>query len=132
MKTLTLLLTLASFAVGSATSNSTVVLVHGAFAGGTSWAKLIPILESDGHTAIAVQNPPTSLADDVRPLSGSFVPGGPGSCHRRLLRGAVIYRRCSRQSKREGVGLHRGLHAVLVILLKPRRKTIIFHLFSKG
>lgn len=65
MKTLTLLLTLASFAVGSATSNTTVVLVHGAFADGSSWARVIPILESDGYAVIAVQNPLTSLADDV-------------------------------------------------------------------
>jgi pimeloyl-ACP methyl ester carboxylesterase len=65
MKPLAPLLTLASFAGVSATSKPTVVLVHGAFADGSSWAKLIPILERDGYTAIAVQNPLTSLADDV-------------------------------------------------------------------
>jgi pimeloyl-ACP methyl ester carboxylesterase len=42
-----------------------VVLVHGAFADGTSWAKVIPILEAEGFHVIAVQNPLTSLADDV-------------------------------------------------------------------
>ena len=63
MKTLGLLLTLASFAV--AAPNPTVVLVHGAFADGSSWARVIPILEPDGYTVIAVQNPLTSLADDV-------------------------------------------------------------------
>jgi pimeloyl-ACP methyl ester carboxylesterase len=65
MKPLALLLTLASFAGGSAAFNLTVVLVHGAFADGSSWAKLIPILESDRYTVIAVQNPLTSLADDI-------------------------------------------------------------------
>src|SRR5215510_7346403 len=42
-----------------------VVLVHGAFADGTSWAKVIPILEARGFHAVAVQNPLTSLSDDV-------------------------------------------------------------------
>ncbi len=42
-----------------------VVLVHGAFADGSSWSKVIPLLEAKGLTVIAVQNPLTSLADDV-------------------------------------------------------------------
>jgi pimeloyl-ACP methyl ester carboxylesterase len=42
-----------------------IVLVHGAFADASSWAKLIPILEADGYHVVAVQNPLTSLADDV-------------------------------------------------------------------
>src|SRR5580693_8809425 len=42
-----------------------VVLVHGAFADGTSWSKIIPILESEGYHVVSVQNPLTSLADDV-------------------------------------------------------------------
>ena len=58
MKPLTLFLSLASIALVSAdTSKPTIVLVHGAFADGSSWAKVIPILESDGYTVIAVQNP---------------------------------------------------------------------------
>ena len=42
-----------------------IVLVHGAFADGSSWAKVIPILESRGFHVVAVQNPLTSLKDDV-------------------------------------------------------------------
>jgi pimeloyl-ACP methyl ester carboxylesterase len=42
-----------------------VVLVHGAFADGSSWAKVIPLLQAKGLNVIAVQNPLTSLADDV-------------------------------------------------------------------
>jgi pimeloyl-ACP methyl ester carboxylesterase len=42
-----------------------IVLVHGAFADGTSWSKVIPLLEADGYHVVAVQNPLTSLADDV-------------------------------------------------------------------
>ena len=66
MKAVTFILALASATLGSAqTSKPTIVLVHGAFADGSSWAKVIPILENDGYSVIAVQNPLTSLADDV-------------------------------------------------------------------
>src|SRR5215813_4385920 len=43
----------------------TIVLVHGAFADGSSWQRVIPILDHDGYNVIAVQNPLTSLAADV-------------------------------------------------------------------
>jgi pimeloyl-ACP methyl ester carboxylesterase len=43
----------------------TVVLVHGAFADGSSWNAVIPLLQAKGLKVIAVQNPLTSLADDV-------------------------------------------------------------------
>ena len=42
-----------------------IVLVHGAFADGSSWAKVIAILQAKGYNVTAVQNPLTSLADDV-------------------------------------------------------------------
>jgi pimeloyl-ACP methyl ester carboxylesterase len=42
-----------------------VVLVHGAFADGSSWSRVIPILQAQGYNVTAVQNPLTSLADDV-------------------------------------------------------------------
>jgi pimeloyl-ACP methyl ester carboxylesterase len=42
-----------------------VVLVHGAYADGSSWAKVIPLLQAVGMNVIAVQNPLTSLADDA-------------------------------------------------------------------
>lgn len=42
-----------------------IVLVHGAFADGSSWAKVITILQDKGYNVTAVQNPLTSLADDV-------------------------------------------------------------------
>ena len=43
----------------------TVVLVHGAFADGSSWSKVIPILERAGLKVVAVQNPLDSLENDV-------------------------------------------------------------------
>src|SRR5437773_11009574 len=42
-----------------------VVLVHGAVADGSSWAKVVPLLEAKGLHVTAVQNPLSSLADDV-------------------------------------------------------------------
>jgi len=33
------------------------VLVHGAFADGSSWSKVIPLLEACGLHVVAVQNP---------------------------------------------------------------------------
>ena len=42
-----------------------VVIVHGAFADGSDWAKVIPLLQARGIKVTAVQNPLTSLADDV-------------------------------------------------------------------
>lgn len=44
---------------------TTVVLVHGAFVDGSSWSRVIPLLQAKGLQVIAVQNPLTSLADDV-------------------------------------------------------------------
>ena len=42
-----------------------VVLVHGAYADGSSWSEVIERLQRAGLAAAAVQNPLTSLADDV-------------------------------------------------------------------
>jgi pimeloyl-ACP methyl ester carboxylesterase len=49
----------------SATTTRNVVLVHGAYADGSSWSEVIERLQAAGLTATAVQNPLTSLADDV-------------------------------------------------------------------
>jgi pimeloyl-ACP methyl ester carboxylesterase len=42
-----------------------VVIVHGAFADGSDWAKVIPLLQAKGVHVVAVQNPLSSLEDDV-------------------------------------------------------------------
>ncbi|MEH1942222.1 MAG: alpha/beta fold hydrolase [Nostoc sp.] len=46
-------------------TQKTIVLVHGAFADGTSWSKVIPLLQAKGLNVVAVQNPTDSLANDV-------------------------------------------------------------------
>ena len=42
-----------------------VILVHGAWADGSSWSKVIPLLERRGFHVTAIQLPLTSIADDV-------------------------------------------------------------------
>jgi pimeloyl-ACP methyl ester carboxylesterase len=47
------------------TKISTVVLVHGAWADGSSWAKVIPLLVGEGMAVTAVQLPLSSFESDV-------------------------------------------------------------------
>ena len=42
-----------------------IVLVHGAWADGSCWSKVVALLQAKGFHVVAVQNPLTSLADDV-------------------------------------------------------------------
>lgn len=55
----------ASAATTNAQPKPTVVLVHGAFADGSTWNKVIPLLQAKGLNVVSVQNPLTSLDDDV-------------------------------------------------------------------
>jgi pimeloyl-ACP methyl ester carboxylesterase len=45
-----------------------IVLVHGAWADGSSWSAVIEALQADGYNVTAPQFPETSLADDVARL----------------------------------------------------------------
>jgi pimeloyl-ACP methyl ester carboxylesterase len=63
---------------GMATNATNIVLVHGVWADGSSWNKIIPILENAGHRVIAVQLPLNSLADDVATVKRAIdLVGGP-------------------------------------------------------
>jgi pimeloyl-ACP methyl ester carboxylesterase len=42
-----------------------IVLIHGAFADGSSWSKVIPLLQAKGYHVTSVAIPLTSFADDV-------------------------------------------------------------------
>ncbi|GAC1544151.1 MAG: alpha/beta hydrolase [Candidatus Velthaea sp.] len=44
---------------------SNILLVHGALSDASAWRLVIPILQAAGHRVVGVQNPLTSLADDV-------------------------------------------------------------------
>jgi pimeloyl-ACP methyl ester carboxylesterase len=54
-----------------------VVLVHGAWADGSSWSKIIKLLAAQGTSAVAAPLPLTSFADDVAALDRALerVPG---------------------------------------------------------
>ena len=49
----------------SSTGVKTVLLIHGAWADGSSWSKVVPLLEAKGLHVVAVQIPLTSFSDDV-------------------------------------------------------------------
>ena len=49
----------------SATNAVSIVLVHGGFVDGSGWEEVYGILKKDGYEVGVVQNPTTSLADDV-------------------------------------------------------------------
>src|SRR3984885_13144872 len=49
-----------------------IVLVHGAWADGSSWAKVIAPLAADGIKVVAAPLPLTSFRDDVAALDRTF------------------------------------------------------------
>jgi pimeloyl-ACP methyl ester carboxylesterase len=60
------------------TNMNNIVLVHGTYVDGSSWSKVIPILQNAGHKVIAVQLPLHSLADDIATVKRAIdLVGGP-------------------------------------------------------
>jgi len=47
------------------TENTNILLVHGAWADGSCWSKVLLLLKAKGYNATAAQIPLTSLADDI-------------------------------------------------------------------
>jgi pimeloyl-ACP methyl ester carboxylesterase len=61
-----------------ATNSTNIILVHGAWVDGSSWSKVIPILEKAGHKVIAVQLALHSLPDDIATVKRAIdLIGGP-------------------------------------------------------
>jgi pimeloyl-ACP methyl ester carboxylesterase len=61
-----------------ATTGTNIVLVHGTWADGSSWSKVIPALKYAGHRVIAVQLPLHSLEDDIATVNRAIeLVGGP-------------------------------------------------------
>jgi pimeloyl-ACP methyl ester carboxylesterase len=46
-------------------ANATAILVHGAWADGSSWSSVVPLLQQAGLNVVSVQLPRSSLADDA-------------------------------------------------------------------
>lgn len=55
-----------------ATQNVNVIVVHGAWADGSSWSNVIRALQSHGLKVIAAPIPLTSLEDDIAALQGAI------------------------------------------------------------
>src|SRR4029077_3842340 len=60
----------------SAKRDTTVVLVHAAWADGSSWNKVTGELQREGFNVVAAQIPLTSLTDDVAVLQSPESSGG--------------------------------------------------------
>jgi len=83
-----------------------VVLMHGAWADGSSWSKVIGPLKADGMKVVAALLPLTSLADDIAARLGSGTARWPSSAGRPRVR-RCRHRRDARP-KGSLAGLHRG------------------------
>ena len=68
MKKIIFLMALATTVIGSTGIRAqikNIVLVHGAFADGSSWRKVYTILKDRGYNVSIVGNPNTGIEDDV-------------------------------------------------------------------
>ena len=86
-----------------------VVLVHGAWADGSSWSEVIARLQAAGLHVTSVQNPLTSLNDAVaetrRAQAGASARRGPEWLREQVGRNLFSLRRQPRRLRRRG--LHR-------------------------
>ena len=72
-------------------TTATVVLVHGAWADGSSWAEVIKPLQANGQAVVAAPIPLTSLSDDVAALERALArTDGPLVLAAHAYAGAVI------------------------------------------
>jgi pimeloyl-ACP methyl ester carboxylesterase len=100
-----------------------VVLVHGAWADGSSWAKVIAPLAASGIKAIAAPLPLTSLADDVAALDRTLERvAGPAVLVAHAYAGGVIG--ATRSEKVKAL--------VYVAALAPDEGETVADVFSRG
>jgi pimeloyl-ACP methyl ester carboxylesterase len=101
----------------------TFVLVHGAWADGTSWHKVIGALEAGGAKAIAAPIPLTSVSDDVRALDRCLARiEGPVALAAHAYAGAVI----------GSTGNARVKALVFVAALAPDEGETVGEVFGRG
>jgi len=68
----------ATTSTNATSSNATIILVHGGWADGSSWGKVITTLKKAGHRVIAVQLPLHNSADDIATVKRAIeLAGGP-------------------------------------------------------
>src|SRR6201985_856743 len=101
----------------------TFVLVHGAWADGTSWRKVIDSLEAGGAKAIAAPIPLTSVSDEVRALDRCLARiEGPVVLAAHAYGGAVISRSSNERVKA----------LVFVAALAPDEGETVGEVFGRG
>ena len=87
-----------------------IVLVHGAWAEGSSWSPVIERLQADGYHVTAPQFPLTSLADDVARLRHVLaLQDGPTVVAGHSYGGQVMTALGTDAPNVVGSGLHRGI-----------------------
>jgi pimeloyl-ACP methyl ester carboxylesterase len=65
-------------ATNATSTNAAIILVHGGWADGSSWGKVITTLKNAGHRVIAVQLPLHNSADDIATVKRAIeLAGGP-------------------------------------------------------
>lgn len=104
-------------------NDASVVLVHGAWADGSSWAKVIGSVATAGVRVVAAQLPLTSFADDVAALNRTLERvSGPVVLAGHAYGGAVIG--ATRDAKVKAL--------VYVAALAPDEGETVAELFSRG
>jgi len=89
-----------------ATPHPTIVLVHGGFVDGSGWEGVFKGLRKKGYTVTIVQNPTTSLSDDVAATRRAIASSsGPVILVGHSYGGVVI----TEAGNDRGARLHRGL-----------------------
>ena len=87
-----------------------IVLVHGAWADGSSWSAVIERLQADGYHVTAPQFPMTALANDVARLRQVLArQNGPTIVVGHSVRRPDHHRSRHGRAQRRRSGLHRGL-----------------------
>jgi pimeloyl-ACP methyl ester carboxylesterase len=103
--------------------DASVVLVHGAWADGSSWAKVIALLAASGVKAVAAPLPLTSFQDDVAALDRTLERvEGPVVLAGHAYAGAVIA--ATRSDKVKAL--------VYVAALAPDESETVAEVFSRG
>jgi pimeloyl-ACP methyl ester carboxylesterase len=77
--------------MSASNTTPTMVMVHGAWADGSSWKEVIQLLQADGVATVAAPIPLTSLSDDTRALDRTLARiDGPVVLAAHAYAGAVI------------------------------------------
>ncbi|QQN62179.1 alpha/beta hydrolase [Bradyrhizobium diazoefficiens] len=101
----------------------TFVLVHGAWADGTSWHSVIHALEAAGATAVAAPIPLTSVSDDIRALD---------RCLARIERPSLLAAHAYAGAVISGSKNERVKGLVFVAALAPDEGETVGKVFGRG